>query len=209
MRVSHFIAAAALFTVALPVAEAVAKPGFAAKLAGKGRKGKKKKKGKKGKKGLKGGGSSNSSSNSGSSGSSDDTCELPPGVTSVVKGAGQRLSFTFAGKMWEQAGGPKGAFFLSFHPTAPAGDIVHVTCRYQQFSDVNITPAQSRFRMSGKCRQLFADGSNQVVDAVNDVIINNMETDSLSIAFVGDSGIAVPAGALSFGNFAMNAADAS
>ncbi len=138
-----------------------------------------------------------------------DTCELPNGVESMVKGAGQRLSFTFAGKVWVRNGNPSGSFFLAYHPQSPGTAIVHVSCRYNDFSDVNISSEQTRFRMTGSCRQVFDDGRIESVAATNDVVINNDETDSVSISAVG-GGLSVPPGALSFGNFQMsNASDAT
>ena len=213
MRIALLLSAA-LMTVAIPFGSAQAKPNMFApskkgpkglkgkgKLKGKGHKGKKGKKGHKGKKGKKGKGGGDPGSGDSGSGS-DDTCALPNGVTSMVKGAGQRLSFTFAGKLWVRNGTPSGSFFLSFHPQSPSSAIVHVTCRYNEFTNVEITDARASFQMSGNCSQIFDDGHTERVNATNDVIINNAETDSVSIATVGP-GLSVPGGAMSFGNFQM------
>jgi len=207
MRTSLLLSAA-LMTVAIPFGSAQAKPNmFASSKKGpKGLKGKGKFKGKKSKKKGKKGkdkGGSDGDPGSGDSGSgSDDTCELPNNVSSMVKGAGQRLSFTFAGKVWVRNGTPSGNFFLAFHPQSPSSAIVHVTCRYNEFTNVEITDARASFQMSGSCRQVFDDGHTERVNATNDVIINNAETDSVSIATVGP-GLSVPGGAMSFGNFQM------
>lgn len=221
MRTALLIAAA-LTTAAIPFGSAHADTALLAVGKYKGPKGLKgknaKKKGKhddnkgkhkgknKGKKPGKGHGSGgDDDSDSGESGA--DTCELPNGVESMVKGAGQRLSFTFAGKVWVREGNTSGSFFLAYHPQSPGTAIVHVSCRYNEFSDVNISAAQTRFRMSGSCRQVFDDGRIESASATNDVIINNGETDSVSITTVG-GGLSVPPGALSFGNFQMsNASD--
>ena len=209
--------AAALTTAAIPFGSAQADTALLA-MAGKGAKGFKSKKGKKDKKDKKkgkklkgkdktsnsGDGSGGGSEDEGSEGGGD-ACELPNGVESMVKGAGQRLSFTFAGKVWVRNGNPSGSFFLAFHPQSPGTAIVHVSCRYNEFSDVSISVDQTRFRMAGSCRQVFDDGRIESVAATNDVIINNGETDSVSIAAVG-GGLSVPPGALSFGNFQMSSA---
>ncbi len=136
----------------------------------------------------------------------DDVPELPHGITSLVRGAGQRLSFTFAGKVWVREGTPDGNFFLSFHPQSPGSAIVHVSCRYRDFTNVEITGARATFQMSGNCQQVFDDGRIVHVTATNNVIINNAETDSVSIVTVGP-GLSVPAGVMSFGNFQMASVD--
>lgn len=210
MRIALLLSAA-LTTIAIPFGSAHAEANMFAAGSKKGPtslkgkpgklKGKKGKKGNKGNKG-KGGGDSGSSDDSGSSGSSDDGMELPNNVTAMMRGSGQRLSFTFAGKVWVRNGATRGNFFLAFHPQSPASAIVHVTCRYAEFSNLEITNERTSFRMSGNCRQIFDDGREVRVTATNDVIINNAETDSVSIATVGP-GLSVPAGALSFGNFQM------
>lgn len=218
MRIALLLSAA-LTLVAIPFGSAQAKPNTFASSSKKGPKdlkvkGKLKEKGKKGKKGKgkkgkgkKGKGKKGQKDEGGDSGSDsgssfEDTCELPSGVTSMVKGAGQRLSFTFGGKMWVRNGDASGKFFLSFHPQSPSTAIVNVTCSYDEFSNVEITNARAAFRMSGSCKQVFDDGRIERVNATNDVIINNAETDSVSIVTVG-GGLSVPAGSLSFGNFQM------
>lgn len=221
MRTALFIAAV-LTTSAIPFGSAQAKSpfalargkkgprGFRGKGRTKGKKGpfgKNGKKGKRGKRGKKGrGGAGGSGGSSGDTGSAD-TCELPNGVEAMVKGAGQRLSFTFVGKLWLREGKTSGSFFLAFHPQSPSSAIVHVSCRYNEFTDFAVSAEQARFTMSGSCRQLFDDGRIESVNATNEVIINNGETDSVSITAVG-GGLSVPVGALSFGNFQMaNASD--
>lgn len=207
MRTALLIAAV-LTTAAIPHGSAQAKSPLALAKGKKGPKGFKGKgkvnrtsKGKKGKKGKGSPGPGDSDDSSGDSGASD-TCELPNGVESMVKGAGQRLSFTFAGKIWRRDGNNSGSFFLAFHPQSPGTAIVHVTCRYNEFTDFDATAEQTRFTMSGSCRQIFDDGRIQSVAATNEVVINNGETDSVSITAVG-GGLSVPPGALSFGNFQM------
>ena len=149
-------------------------------------------------------GSSGSGSGSGGSGGADPMT-LPNGVEALLRGAGQRLSFTFAGKIWTRQGNTSGNFFLAFHPQSPGTALVHVSCRYNEFSNVNIGSMQSSFRMEGSCRQVFDDGRIQTVSATNDVVISNAETDTVSITAVG-GGLAVSPGALSFGNFDMASA---
>ena len=211
MRTALLIAAV-LTTAAVPFGSAQAKSPFAlakGKKGPKGFKGKGKMKGKKGSRGKKGKGKGGSggSGDSGGDAGTPDTCELPNGVESMVKGAGQRLSFTFAGKIWTRDGNTSGSFFLAFHPQSPSTAIVHVSCRYNDFTDFAASAEQTRFTMSGSCRQIFDDGRIESVAATNEVIINNDDTDSVSITAVG-AGLSVPAGALSFGNFQMaNASD--
>ncbi len=216
MRTALLIAAV-LTTAAVPFGSAQAKSPFALakgkdgpkgfKGKGKSKKSKKSKKGKKGKGDSGGSGGSGDSGGSGGDAGAPDTCELPNGVESMVKGAGQRLSFTFAGKVWLRDGNTSGSFFLAFHPQSPGSAVVHVTCRYNDFTDFEASAEQTRFTMSGSCREIYDDGRIESVAATNEVLITNAETDSVSISSVG-GGLSVPAGTLSFGNFQMaNASD--
>jgi len=191
MRNLLFVSAAALCLSAVPLSDAGAKRGSAVQKMGK--KGKKKKKGK----GGKGGGGEGEA----------DSCDRPWGVQAMVKGAGQRLDFTFAGKLITREAGTTGFFFLSFHPDAPGGETLAVTCKYNRFEDVSISLGQSRFRMSGRCHRVLTSGQSEWSDATHEVVINNGETDSIDIDLVGSGGISVPAGPLSFGNFAMSSQD--
>ncbi len=214
MRHLLFTTAAVFLLSSLPSAQAEASPAAGVKFGSKaktkkkkkkkGKKGRKKKGKKKGKKGKKGGRKSpdNSGSNSGSGGS--ETPTLPHGVSAMVKGAGQRLSFSFGGSVKMRQSGPWGQFFIALHPSPPTGETVNVTCRYNQFSDLRITSAQSRFEMQGRCQRLFTDGHTEWFDASNSVTITNgAEGDSIDVEFNGGGGISIPAGALSFGDFIM------
>lgn len=127
----------------------------------------------------------------------------PKKVVAIMSGAGQRLSFSFGGKLkLRQDGSVKGKFILSAHPSSPAGNTLNVNCRFKEFSDVSITGGTATFRATGRCRRLNTDGTISSFKASNQFqIVDNPAGDQIDVNFIGSSGIAVPAGALSFGNF--------
>jgi hypothetical protein len=124
-----------------------------------------------------------------------------------IDGSGQRLHFTFGGSVRLRGNKAKGRFVLLVHPLAPQGNTLAVACRYTKFSEVTITAESASFRGAGKCERLLTDGTLEVVDAVNVFqIVNGTTTDSIDVNFVGATGVAVPGGALEFGDFSFTPA---
>jgi len=131
-----------------------------------------------------------------------------PKVVATVTGAGQRMAFSFGGRLRAREDGTvKGKFYLSAHPSDPTGNTVNVSCIYRNFTQMTVEDGTATIRASGRCRRLLADGAIQTVDADNLIqIVDNGSADQIDVNFVGGSGIAVPGGALSFGNFEVTGA---
>ncbi len=122
-----------------------------------------------------------------------------------VEGAGQRLHFSFGGSVKLKGTKARGQFVLVIHPLAPQGTTLVVACKYNKFSNVVISAASATFRAEGRCERLMANGTFEPFDAINEFQIVNGETvDSIDVNFVGPTGVAVPGGALEFGNFNLD-----
>lgn len=129
------------------------------------------------------------------------------GPEAMIEGAGQRLHFSFGGRIRLRNGRAMGNFGVVVHPLAPQGATLVVACRYTQFSNVSITAESATFRGEGRCERLLSNGNFESVPAVNDFqIVNGDPNDSIDVNFVGDTGIAVPGGALDHGNFTLRPA---
>jgi len=120
----------------------------------------------------------------------------------TVEGAGQRLHFSFGGSVKLKGNKARGQFVLVVHPLAPQGSTLAVACKYNKFTEVTITAASATFRAEGRCERLLTNGTFEPFDAINVFqIVNGDTTDSIDVNFVGPTGVAVPGGALDFGNF--------
>jgi hypothetical protein len=120
----------------------------------------------------------------------------------TIEGAGQRLHFSFGGSVKLKGNKARGQFVLVAHPLAPQGNTLTIACKYKKFSEVVITAGSATFRAEGKCERLLSNGTFEPFDAINVFqLVNGDTTDSIDVNFVGGSGIAVPGGALEFGNF--------
>ncbi len=123
-----------------------------------------------------------------------------------VEGSGQRLHFSFGGSVRLVGNQASGKFVLVIHPLAPQGNTLTVACKYNKFSEVTITPTAAMFRAEGKCERLLVTGALEPFDAINVFqIVHGDQIDSIDVNFVGPTGVAVPAGALDFGNFTLTA----
>ena len=131
-----------------------------------------------------------------------------PKVIGTVSGAGQRMAFSFGGQLRARDDGTvKGKFYLSAHPLSPPGNTLNVSCIYRSFSEMTIEGDTATFRASGRCRRLNTDGSIDTIEAQNLIqIVDNGSTDAIDVNFVGSTGIAVPGGTLSFGDFQITGA---
>ena len=161
---------------------------------GKGKRGKGKRG--KGKKGKGGGGEDNEGGGE---------VELPGdgfGERWKVRGAGQRLHFTFGGAFIRDTAGIRGQFVLDVHPLAPTGTTLSLACRYTDFVDFIIEDNVATFEARGRCRRLDTAGEISMVDVHNEfrIVDNGDSGDLIDVEFVGTTGIAVPGGALDFGN---------
>jgi len=126
------------------------------------------------------------------------------GPTATVSGAGQRQAFSFGGKVKLKDGKAKGEFALVAHPLAPQGTTVSVACGYKLFTGVTITGNTATFTARGKCARILTSGEIETFAAINTFqIVDNAAGDQIDVNFEGPSGIAVPAGALDFGDFAV------
>lgn len=125
----------------------------------------------------------------------------------TVAGAGQRLSFSFGGRIRLQGNKATGDFALVAHPLAPQGTTISVACRYKKFDQVTITGNSAVFRGMGKCTRLLNTGALESFDATNVFqIVDNPDGDAIDVNFVGPTGIAVPGGSLEFGDFTVTPA---
>ncbi len=125
----------------------------------------------------------------------------------TITGAGQRLHFSFGGRLTYNKTDNllKGKFSIIVHPLAPPGDIINTVCRYGELSNPQLDGNDFQFDASGKCRSLHLDGSLTVQEVTSHVTIqdNKTGTDGIDVDVVGSSGVAVPGGALSHGNFSI------
>ena len=125
----------------------------------------------------------------------------------TITGAGQRLHFSFGGQLKYNATDNvlKGKFSIIVHPLAPPGDIVNTVCRYGEMTNPQLDGNDFQFDASGKCRSLHLDGSITVQEVTSHVMIqdNKTGTDGIDVDLVGSTGVAVPGGALSHGDFAI------
>ncbi len=121
-----------------------------------------------------------------------------------IEGAGQRLHFSFGGRIRVKQNKAKGKFSIVAHPLAPQGTTVVVACRYNKFSEVVISAASATFRAEGKCQRLLTSGVLENFDVVNNIqIVNGTPNDSIDANFVGATGISIPGGAMDFGGFTL------
>jgi hypothetical protein len=121
-----------------------------------------------------------------------------------IHGAGQRLHFSFGGNVRLRDGKAKGEFALVVHPPAPQGTTLSVACGYKLFTAVTITGNTATFTAHGLCARMFTDGRLEHFVATNTFqIVDNSTGDQIDVNFSGPTGIAVPAGALSFGDFTV------
>lgn len=129
------------------------------------------------------------------------------GPTASVTGAGQRQAFSFGGSVRLAGNKATGEFVLVAHPLSPASTTVSVACRYRKFNQVSITGTTATFRGMGKCSRLLTSGEIENFEAVNVFqIVDNPAGDQIDVNFEGASGLAIPAGALDFGDFTVTPA---
>jgi hypothetical protein len=124
-------------------------------------------------------------------------------VVAKISGAGQRLHFSFGGELELRRNQRIGGHFLIVgSPQAPVGSLLTVTCRYRQFSDATLGDNQISFVGKGQCTRLSTTGELTLFDTVNEFrIVDNGQNDVIEVKMVGSTGISVPVGTLTFGDF--------
>ena len=126
------------------------------------------------------------------------------GAATVIAGAGQRLHFSFGGRLLLQDGNKlKGNFSIVSHPIAPNSTRLVVSCRYQEFKNVSLAGPRLEFEGKGNCGVLSLDGKLEKIAVKNKFVIVDVpdSADQIDVEIVGDTGIMVPGGNLDFGNF--------
>lgn len=123
----------------------------------------------------------------------------------IIRGAGQRLHFSFGGKLAFKNDKMKGNFVIVAHPTAPESTRLTISCRYFEFKNATLAGPRLEFDAKGHCAVLETDGDIEKIQVTNRVILidNPAGTDSIDVEFIGPTGIMIPGGALSFGNFTL------
>lgn len=122
-----------------------------------------------------------------------------------VEGAGQRLHFSFGGKLKVHKGKITGRFAIVSHPLAPDSTRLTVSCRYDEFSKATVAGPRLEFDGKGKCGVLELDGDIVKLDVQNHFVIVDVPggADQIDVEFIGESGIMIPGGTLEFGDFTM------
>jgi hypothetical protein len=133
------------------------------------------------------------------------------GTLGFVTGGGTKDQFSFVGRVYlTSREAAKGHFVILIHPDVPDGSTVAVTCVYRDFDSVTISGNTASFHSVGKCKVLLTDGSTAkfTSDNVFGITDNGQPgagTDTIDVNFLGASGIAIPGGFLSGGNFVISA----
>lgn len=189
LRSLALVAVASSLLLAAPTSAHAGKPGDHGKHKGASKGG--------GKGGSKGGGKGGGAG-PGSGGGSEKT---------IVQGAGQRLHFSFGGRLVlnKTKSTMNGRFSIVVHPLSPTGATLNVACRYKHFTNLTITGNTVEVDARGKCTVLNTDGTLDTREADNHITIvdNPGGSDSIDVEFNGSTGIAIPGGTMSFGDFTI------
>ena len=133
------------------------------------------------------------------------------GTNGFVTGGGTKDQFSFAGRVSLTGGGaPKGHFIIIEHFNTPDGTNAAATCTYRTFDQVVISGNHASFHSVGKCKVYLTDGSTLKFNSDNVFgITDNGQpgngVDVIDVNFLGASGISIPGGVLSSGNFIVTA----
>jgi hypothetical protein len=123
-----------------------------------------------------------------------------------VTGAGQRLHLSFGGDLTLRGNNRlAGEFVVVGAPQSPVGTMLTFTCRYRQFSDAQFEGIQVRFTGRGQCVRLATNGSVTEFSVTTQFrIVDNGNNDVIEAKMVGSTGISIPVGTLSFGDFVIS-----
>jgi hypothetical protein len=133
------------------------------------------------------------------------------GTNGFVTGGGTKDQFSFAGRVYlTRSGAPKGHFIIIEHFNTPDGTSAAATCTYRSFDNVTISGNHASFHSVGKCKVYVTDGSTLQFNSDNVFSITDNGqpgngVDVIDVNFLGASGIAIPGGVLSSGNFIVTA----
>lgn len=130
--------------------------------------------------------------------------KAPKVKKSVLNGAGQRLHFSFGGRIVHDPtkNTLKGKFRIIVHPLAPPGSVVNTVCRYTSFNNPQLEGRTLDFDAHGTCTSLGLDGRLTKRAAHNHItIVDSIAgTDAIDVDAIG-TGISIPGGELSHGSF--------
>lgn len=129
----------------------------------------------------------------------------------VLNGAGQRLHFTFGGRIThnQATNALKGKFRIIVHPLSPPGSVVNTTCVYKTFNNPQQEGRTLTWDAHGTCTTLRLNGSISRTAAHNRITIVDAVsgTDTIDVEPIGGTGISVPGGPLSHGSFTFTPPD--
>jgi hypothetical protein len=123
-----------------------------------------------------------------------------------VKGGADRGDFTVAGNLSKSAAGAlTGRFMIVLQPQLPA-DTLAVSCTYTAFSNFSVLRNVASFDATGRCIVLDDDGLLPSFAVSNHFTITDLGAgpDLIDVNMYGPTGIAVPGGAVSFGDFSVS-----
>lgn len=132
-----------------------------------------------------------------------------PAVASAlpsVQGGADRQHFTVSGHLTKSAGGAlAGRFMIVVRPDVPDSSTLAVVCTYTGFTNFTVVGNQTRFDARGACTTLDDEGTLPSWSAANRFTItdNGAGPDLLDVNMYGANGIAIPGGAVSFGDFTV------
>lgn len=121
-----------------------------------------------------------------------------------VRGGADRGDFTVSGNLAKNAAGaPTGRFMIVLQPEVPDSSTLAVSCIYTSFSNFAVRGNVAVFDATGRCTVLDDDGLLPSFVASNHFTITDLGAgpDLIDVNMYGASGIAVPGGAVSFGDF--------
>lgn len=123
-----------------------------------------------------------------------------------VRGGADRGDFTVAGRLSLNAAGlPTGRFLIVLQPEVPDSATLAVSCVYTSFANFIVRRNVASFDARGRCEVLDEDGLLPSFAATNRFTITDLGAgpDLIDVNFYGASGIAVPGGAVSYGDFTV------
>lgn len=127
-------------------------------------------------------------------------------VVPAVRGGADRGDFTVSGNLTKTAaGGLTGRFMIVLQPEVPDSATLAVSCTYTRFSNFVVRNNVASFDAAGQCTVLDEDGLLPGFAASNRFTITDLGAgpDLIDVNMYGAAGIAVPGGAVSYGDFTV------
>jgi hypothetical protein len=127
----------------------------------------------------------------------------PSATATTIKGAGQRLHFSFGGELVFDHSKLRGSFTIISHPLAPSSTRLSISCRYFEFKNATLAGPRLEFDAKAQCHVLETSGKTDKIQLKNHIVIvdNPDGSDQIDVEFIGETGIMISGGELSFGNF--------